>query len=257
MTALVGMFCQDGVVIGADSAVTHAGPGGHTIERHAYRKIDIAGKTIIAGTGQTGLHQRFHRIAKDHLSPHTRKKKGGDEIPICRDLAGKALKDFSVTVWKPGQYAAVVAFPIGDRHVLCEYEAPHFLPDVKSQQNWFCSLGSSQAITDSMLAFFSDVFWAGSQPKLNDGILATTWTLDHAVAFNPGGVGGDVQIAVLERRKRSGNMVWQARRLTADDLSEHRQWVADARDGLRSHIGRLVSQDHTPPAPPSLPPSSV
>ena len=163
---------------------------------------------------------------------------------------GKNQKDFVVTGWKANYYGTIVAFPVGDRHVLCEYDLKDFQPDVKDDQNWFCSLGSSQAITDSSLAFFAKVFWDGGPPTLAGGVLAVTWTLDHVVAINPGGVGGDVQIAVLERRRLKGQLQWKPKMLTPDDLSEHRDWIVRAREGLRDHMGQMVNAaEDFPPRP--------
>ena len=252
MTAIVGMLCQDGVVIGADSAIVHATSSGqYTIERHGARKIDfIGGKAIVAGTGYTGHHQRFCQVVERHLLPKIRRRSGVNEIDVCRELGGKAHQDFQVTGWMQGIFGAVVAFPAGDSPVLCEYDPKAFQPDVKDDQNWFCSLGSSQAITDSSLEFFADVFSDGGPPTVAGGILAVTWTMDHVVAVNPGGVGGDVQIAVLERRRHSGQLQWKPRLLTADDLSEHRDWIAQARAGLREHLEQMVSvEEDLPPKP--------
>ena len=253
MTAIVGMLCQDGVVIGADSAITHVGSqGSFTIKRHGAKKIEFLGNVIVAGTGHTGFHQRFCHVVETHLLPRLRVRKPGNEITVCRDLAGEAIKDFNATTSK-SQYGSIVGFPVGQSQVLCEYDVPSgFQPDVKTKQNWFCSMGSSQAISDSLLQFFADVFWRDDgPPKLQGGVLAVTWTLDHVVAVNPGGVGGDVQIAVLERRKRAGNVDWRPRMLTQDDLSEHRQWIGDAKERLREQMDRPYPQPTPPPSPPA------
>lgn len=251
MTAIIGMLCQDGVVIGADSALTHMSPKGFTIERHGARKIDFVGNVIVAGTGHTGFHQRFHQVVEQHLLTRIRKRNPGSTITICRELASEAIKDFRSTTEK-SQYGAVVGFPVGESHVVCEYDAPSgFQPDVKTDQNWFCSMGISQTITDSLLEFFADVFWRDNRPPtLQGGVIAVTWTLDHVVAVNPGGVGGDVQIAVLERQKRAGNLDWRPRMLTQDDLSEHRQWIADAKERLREHMNQPYPQPTPLPTPP-------
>ena len=249
MTAIVGMFCQDGVVIGADSAIVHGtGAGGpHTIERHGMKKVYIVGNAIMAGTGTVGHHQRFYEVLKQK-APASRR---GNEVNLCTELGKRAIDDFKKT-WVAPQlpYGAIVGFPVGDRPVLCEYYVGSFHPEVKTPENWYCSMGSSQAITDSSLEFFADVFWDSGPPTVAGGILAVTWTMDHVVAINPGGVGGDVQIAVLERRYHSGQSQWKPRMLTPDDLSEHRDWIARARGGLREHMEQMVSTEEDPPPKP-------
>ena len=61
MTLVVGILCKDGVVIGADSAITFGLSSQQpTIEQPYSKKITvILDQVIIAGTGAVGLGQRF------------------------------------------------------------------------------------------------------------------------------------------------------------------------------------------------------
>ena len=60
MTLVVGILCQDAVVIGADSAMTFANSRQATIEQPYPNKITIIqDNVIIAGAGEIGLGQRF------------------------------------------------------------------------------------------------------------------------------------------------------------------------------------------------------
>ena len=65
MTAVVGIRCKDGVVIGADSSATFGDGGGPrgVIEQSTSRKIEIIGESVIvAGTGAVGHMQRFSPV---------------------------------------------------------------------------------------------------------------------------------------------------------------------------------------------------
>ena len=94
-----------------------------------------------------------------------------------------------------------MAVPVGRKPILCEFSIDGFQPTLYTPEMWFCSMGSTQMITDPFLALMREIFWPTAQPTMGQAVLAVTWALDHAIAVNPGGVNGPVQIAVLERHK--------------------------------------------------------
>jgi len=53
----------------------------------------------------------------------------------------------------------LVAFPINTDFFLCEFQLSDFQPEFKDKNLWYVSMGSSQPITDTFLAFIRDVFW--------------------------------------------------------------------------------------------------
>src|SRR6266849_5472246 len=59
MTAIVGVLCRDGVVIGTDSSMTFGTGFGPTIEQPTEKLSIIENSIIVAGTGQVGMGQRF------------------------------------------------------------------------------------------------------------------------------------------------------------------------------------------------------
>ena len=74
------------------------------------------------------------------------------------------------------------------------------------------------------------------------------WVLMHAVAVNPGGVNEPIAIAVLERRDER----WGARRLPKDELQEHRENVAAAKEHLRLYPEEHKREDAAEiPEPPA------
>ena len=67
MTILIGLLCEDGVVVGADGSVSFANVSDRTIEQTC-KKIDILNDSmIIASTGFVGYGQRFKRVAERYL----------------------------------------------------------------------------------------------------------------------------------------------------------------------------------------------
>lgn len=250
MTALVGIYCSNGIVIGADSAATSSAGNIRTIEQPVMKIDIIDGRFIIAGTGQIGMGQRFCNVI-DTLWVNKEFKDCNDEFAVVRRITGKATQDFGETGAPKGQYGALVAFPWKHNRFLVEFAATDLQPEFKNDRLWYVSMGSGQMILDPFLGFMREVFWRDGPPTVQDGVFATTWLLDHAVKVNPGGVNDPVRIAVLEKDKD-----WSARLLTDDELLEHRSNVDAAKEALRNYrIGiATAAEARELPSPPGVQP---
>jgi hypothetical protein len=246
MTAIVGVLCRDGLVIGTDSSMTFgSGMGDKTIEQPAEKLKIYSDAIIVAGTGQVGLGQRFGHVVE---SAYAEKLFLGTShyVKVGTELCKRTIADFGSTGVKMGQYGALVGFALGDKPHLCEFPVSDFQPEFKTEIMWYCSMGSGQPITDPFLAFMREVFWKGSLPAVQDATFAVTWTLDHAVQVNPGGINGPVRIAVLERHASK----FRARVLDNADLEEHRQNIEQAKERLRTFS---ASQSADAPNTPEIP----
>lgn len=109
---------------------------------------------------------------------------------------------------------------------------------------WFVSMGSGQAITDPFLGLMRRVFWKDSPPRLVDGIFAVTWTLNHVIELNPGGINGPQQIAVLDSKKNTATL------LTDSQIQEHINNVEGAETYL-SEYSKIIAGKCAPTIPPA------
>jgi 20S proteasome alpha/beta subunit len=248
MTSVVGILCQDGVVIGADSSATFYQEGQVSVPmiEQPFEKIDIIDNHIIlVGTGGIGQGQRFKDIIQKAWN--SKKIQGIDALTAGRILSADAMKDFAETKAQFGKYGALVAFPCYGKAHLTEFALSDFQPEMKTDKLWFVSMGSAQHITDTFLAFLREVFWKNTLPNVNDGIFATKWTLDHAVAINPGGVNGPVRIAVLEKI----DSAYHARIIPDTDLQETIQGIASVKTALAKFRSDYMSvnQEEVPTVP--------
>lgn len=242
MTAVVGIRCTDGVVLGTDSAATLAkGQKQRTIEQLTDKLHVVDNRVIVAGTGAVGVGQRFVDIVGDVCDDDFYKEHDLDGLAVGRALSRAALKDLQNTIASKGLYGALVAFPCRKDLYLCEFDLDHFQPELKTLDGiWYASMGSSQHITDSFLGFIREVFWQEGPPNVNLGQFAVTWTLDQAVALNPGGVKKPIRIGVLEE---DAERTWpRARRLEDDELKEIRVSIDAAKEALRE-FGRRLSPE--------------
>lgn len=226
MTAIVGVLCRDGLVIGTDSSMTFgSGMGDKTIEQPAEKLKIYSEAIIVAGTGQVGLGQRFGRIVETAYGDKV--FLGGKHYTaVGTELCKRALADFVSTNVQKGQFGALIGFPLENKAFLCEFSPADLQPEFKTETMWYCSMGSGQPITDPFLALMREVFWRSGLPTVQDATFAVTWALEHAVQVNPGGINGPVRIAVLERH--AGKL--RARLLDEDDLQEHRQNIEQAKE---------------------------
>lgn len=227
MTAIVGILCKNGVVIGADSSATFGqGRDLRTIEQPTEKISIIDNHIIIAGTGQIGLAQRFEKIIQDLWAKREIK---GHHIDCGKLIAKAAIDDFISTNVNVEQFGALVAFPVAGQLHLCEFAVKDMQPEFMTQKIWYNSMGSAKPITDTFLAFMRDIFWKDGPPGIADGIFSVLWILEMAVKINPGGVNGPVRIAVLSGHK--GNI--NARMLTNIDLQEHYQAIEDMKTSMQ------------------------
>jgi Proteasome subunit len=247
MTAIIGILCQDGVVIGTDSSATFSSGRINTIEQPTEKLHIVGNSIIIAGTGEVGLGQRFQNIVENSWSAGVFKK---HELEIVKHLSKITIEDFASTHATQGAYGALIAFPAGNKFHLCEFAISNFQPEFKTKALWYVSLGITQHITDSFLALMRELFWQSGPPRINDGIFAATWALDHAVDVNSGGVNRPIRVSVLCANPE-GKLVVAV--LPDEVLDEHRQNIKGAKEAVRDYCKNLhKSPDKETPDIPRL-----
>ena len=257
MTILVGVFCSDGVVVGSDSLATSsaAGAGGLPTIGITTPKVEVIHEHVItATTGSSGLGQRF-----DHLvSKHWEDKQFQKPIhEVSTELCQKVLQDIQSTAVQRSPnfglgFGALVAAPIGDKHYLIEYDARDFQPEIKTEAVTIVAMGSAQVVAVPILGLIKRVFWPDRAPNLREGIFGALWALESTLALTPGSIGGQPQIAVLERGKKGK---WTAQMLDDDALQEGKEHCRGVEQHLSDYKSRILaeSSDSKPPSLPSPP----
>jgi 20S proteasome alpha/beta subunit len=229
MTVVVGIYCRDGVVIAADSALTING----VIEEAYLKKIACLADDLVVGfAGDLGFAQRFRQVAKDIWDNPERSQIGPDEFhKIIESFYTNGILEFLKYVRPTDSInipsAFVVGFAHAGRHHLCTLPHGNFQPMVINENLPFCSLGSGLYLTNPFLSFIKKVFWSGeSCPKLSVGIFSAVMAMNLAVDLNIGGINAPIHIAVLERK----NNLYTCRKLHEDELSTHQENCKEALD---------------------------
>jgi hypothetical protein len=233
LTLIVGINCNDGVVLGADGATTFSTLGRATIRQEAKTKLRLINECVVLGvSGPVGLGQRLAGELQALNITATSYKKEYVAMSTLRGVFWRQMEpeykiaDVTKTVLGPAAQQSVLsesllALPVDGAPTLlhCDHQASFSV--VKS----FNTAGSGQGNADPFLAFIRRIFWPDRLPTLAKGIFAALWTLRHAIATSPGGVSGPVQLVILPQG-------CVARELSADDLEEHEQAIASTEEAL-------------------------
>lgn len=239
MTLIVGILCSDGVVMASDSAATMGAVGIQTIGQQWIRKLTrLDSRTLMAATGAVGIAQVIGDMI---LRKSGAGQLGGQKTPeqimqeVGVDIANSVrpyldtahiqkavVGDASASLCK-----TMVAIPVRRSPCLFTFDF-NGAPEKATPDLPFVSMGSGQMIADPFLAFLKRAFWKESQPTVAEGRLVAVWTIDHVCQTNPGGVGGDIQLATLV-----GD---DARIVGEEEVQEHKQRAAIAERALVQSI---------------------
>jgi len=253
MTLVLGVMCQDGVVIGADSAVTYTTSGGFQTVQLSTKKIwPIAdNKMLFAASGDVGLAQRIQgeieefwknldsissinyvrdsieRCAKRVLEPRFRTL---EFIP--QEMRGEALSS--------AMCYSLLAFIRDEQFHMLHLGVNATLTEFGLEMP-FVSIGSGQPMADPLFGFLKNALWPSGRFYVSDAELVIAWILDTVIHINPGGVGGEKVIYRLTKDNSNLPIVLE---VTNERIGETMQFIQDATEVLRkykeNHFGDVI-----------------
>lgn len=259
MTLIVGILCEDGVVVASDRAATFGADGMSTIGQQPVRKIRCLRDSVIySSSGAIGISQ----LLADKLVAMWDEKQftTGETFEaamgrIGREFMGVALPYMQAgaiqrqLVGEAGQSLckSMVAIPVNKRPCLFSFDYSGS-PEAATADLPFVTMGSGQPIADPFLAFLKRLLWKDCQPTVSEGRLAAVWTIQHVTQTNPGGVGQGFQLVTLVGGK--GKNMPKIDEATEEDIEEHRQKVASVEDALTNEAtGEAIVVEDVPPTP--------
>lgn len=249
MTVAVAFLCGDGVVVGVDSMITPS-MSGLNVGHHHGRKVDVLpGSQIYAFAGDQGQAHRFKHLAE---SNHAISQQTQHPIDYPLALTKALIGQFVATgINNSIGVNTFLAFQHGAVAHCCVFEGA-MQPRLLDPYHFYMALGSGKLSADPFLRFLVDIFCDGP-PTVREAIFLTTWTIQHVIDTNPGGVAGPIRIAVLEKDGHA----WTARELPDSEIAEHQEAVVSAGDALkawRDTVGSGSPPEEEAPAPPEPPP---
>lgn len=255
MTLIVGIKCEDGIVMGADAAATMGSLGQRTIMQpvNKLQIIEKNGRKAVLGvSGPVGLGQKFKSVLEGHfdLSPNS--------------LSGAPLHTAARTLqqifWEPVEQEMTIAATakncIGNQLALesaisssllaievsgdlCLFVCNQQCSFEEITELTFEAIGSGVASAHMFLSFLKRVFFEDQLPSVSEGVFYTVWTLDHAIRTAPGGIAGPIQIVTIQ--KRDGDLTIQE--LAQEDIDEHLENYAAAEQRLREYKLELAGAE--------------
>lgn len=207
MSLIIAIKCSDGIIVGSDSAVTIGGMLRDTIRQYARKITVLQDSVLIACAGFAGLSQRYvaeldtilkadadlSKLRKDQLLGFLQSSFTTASKEAINSLAqASQFAELSKFV-SNGLAGTIVAMKSdGKLELFCFDEFCN--GEEATDEICFISLGSGRGFADPFLAYLKRVLWRDEQPTLSLGMLATVWTLKHAIEVNPGGIGGPLRI---------------------------------------------------------------
>ena len=239
MTLIVGVKCQEGIVVGADSITTF----GSAIEQEVHNKIKLVEPDgIIAGAGAVGLNQLIEQRIRSSWRTLDEVEDLADFRAMISDLMWSEVEPALKRVRDADRILGsgladgircnlMIALPHKNAPTLLVYDECANSIEVTVESPFF-SIGSGSFQADPFLAFVKRIFWDDVAPNtIAAGLFCVLWTLDHVSRVNAGlGVGGRPNVAVLRRRDKT----WNAERLSDDYLFEQMQAIPVVEDRLRA-----------------------
>ena len=214
----------------------------------------VHGSFILGIAGSVGLSQFFQEAVQSLWDKGALKGKQPIEgMGIIRDAirphAVREIQTASVTRSALGDHVALqsalcstlVAINLARTPSLFQFDH-QCCPEAATAELPFVAIGSGQPIADPFLSFLRRVLWPKRLPMLAEGVFATLWTLNHAIATHPGGVSAPVQIMTLT--------LDGVHELESAELTEQEQAIEAAEKALSGFRDYMRSgQAPEPPTP--------
>lgn len=189
------------------------------------------------------------KIPYDELGP----------IDLGRIISQLAIDDFrktpSVLQQQPAigwGFGALLAFVSRGEPQLIDFDTVSFHPELKGLPDpkrrdqdriWRCvSMGAGQQLADAFLAHSYRLLFGQVTPTIKKAKLVVAWTIKHAARYNPGLVGCELQLAVLEKPES----VWLARYEdpgeTEQQVEDLEKYISEFRDKKKPEVAAGISE---------------
>ena len=244
MTLIVGVKCQDGIVIGSDSLETFP----TDVEQEVSNKIEhLASSALIASAGAVGLSQLIKARLRESWNDVRDQDNAVNARSVVHEIiwsevrpallhAADASEILGEDLMSSAMSSSLIAFPMQDNPLLLRY-SPFANSEEITFEAPFVSIGSGAFQADPFLALVKDVVWNNSHPNsIDDGVFGVLWALQHVSEVNAGlGVGGSPVIATLQ--KIEGN--WEANIRQGAHLDQNLQRIEGAKKAVRKYLEEL------------------
>lgn len=247
MTVLVGIYCDDGIVIAGDQQATHGTATRPTVGSPV-TKISIIRHDVglFAYSGFTGLGQQINAVFERLIDPN---RTYFDQVPAFQGHVHNAVMNFAqrakslVDFYPDGQGEvpgkSLVAARFNDGLKLFEV-TPIGSCDLINDSRW-TSIGSGQQNADPVLAFLWDIYWKDRPPRVEEAVLTAYWAVKATIASETMGVGFDIDVFVIDATA-TGTRV---RQISQQQLTDDEDFISRVKDGMRAFRDAMIPTPQT------------
>jgi 20S proteasome alpha/beta subunit len=208
---------------------------------HSVTKVSIIGQDILLGVSgipaigddyEAAIRREGQSFSSRNYELATRKLK--DEIrgivnknAETADLLSKAIGPGPAFAQCTIECLLAANFKEGPRLIQITQQGQF---DVAKPELPIRAIGSGQLQADPFLVFLKNTFWPDRLPTVEEGLLAACWAVDYAIEVGAAHVGKDLNAFFLSR---NGQNKVRAKKATDDQITNHRDFIAVARERLR------------------------
>ena len=246
MTILVGILCQDGVVIAADGMASQNLGTTPFVGISNLKVHPINDDLIVACAGDDNLMTHFICFLKSNYLTifKEHQAKSSNVLALMTELGGKfAHHIMNIYRQYPAEwysqvletfnrngfsFQAVIALHFNHNHYMFSYDNRFNAMMLRDNGIWHIILGSGHLVANPSIHLVKKILNIKLMPKVDRGQILAYWTVSHAIDVSSGGIGGEIKIAVLQK---SGEKYVVS---TANNISEHEEFIED----MYKHIWR-------------------
>jgi len=259
VTVIVGILCQDGVAIASDRQITATAvvplsqPPTLQTSIAATTKIAVIENDVLLGvSGTPTIGDEYEVVIRKNYS----RFKGGLYENATRAVQREIREIINEHIKTAISLVPLVGQLVAYSQAVCEcllvanfrdgikliQILQHGGFDITKAEMPIKVIGSGQYHADPFMVFLKNTFWPQRLPTVQEGILAACWAVDYSIEVGAPMVGRDIDAFTLAPDGR-GRI--RARQMSADQIKDHRGFIAAGRERLRelADLRQATAQD--------------
>jgi 20S proteasome alpha/beta subunit len=248
MTLLIGICCDEGIVLAADQQASRAPAGGSPTVGSPITKItEIKERKAVFGfSGYTGLGHQLCAAIEAALDLSQTQMQA---VPVLQQtvrgviLPAMQVANIARSIIPNAQMEAIcgcfLAARFADGLQLFEVSPQGAFDPIRAMK-WAC-IGSGQPNADPFMSFLWNVFWADRSPNLQEAIVTAYWATKTTIESRAPGVGYDVDVFVLSETDGT----FGTRQLSKAELDESEDFIQRAKSAMQSFRDQIIPTPQT------------
>ncbi len=240
MTAVLGVLCQDGVVLGSDGANSAVTQGGRIQYERAKYKVWTIGNCAMGVSSGSATVGQWLRIGVQRFC-HKIDREDPDVYNAAENLQDQILRTMEKVGLEPSSNdKALVALSLGDSISLIQFSGATMVPKLVEQDLHYESIGGGSRIVAPFFEFLKDIFWERQLPTVDEATIGVVWAMQHAIATSGAGVRSPISVGIM-RKDKAPHI------LTPAEVSEEaEEYILRMKNALKELMKPTATEDQLP-----------